>query len=85
MISPFAPPPMEPCPLRLGQRVTVSPRSKYASEWPGEHTVVGLSWDYQSGGKVYVAIASDDDITCRHGATDGWSVDDLVAVAPPRA
>jgi hypothetical protein len=67
------------CPFHLGQRVTVSPTAKYASDWPGEYLVVGLSWHYQYGmGEVDVTIASADDIANRDGSTDGWSIEDLL-------
>lgn len=70
----------EVCPYRIGSRVKINPANKYASEWPGNYAVVGITWEYQRGDGygINVAIASDDEISARHGSTDGWRVGDLL-------
>lgn len=70
----------EICPFRIGSRVTVNPRNKFAAEWPGNYAVVGIAWDYQNGDgtKLNISIASDEEIAARHGATDGWKPEDLL-------
>lgn len=70
----------EICPYRIGSRVRINPKNKYASEWLGNYAVVGITWDYQKGDglSINIAIASDDEISGRQGSTDGWSPDDLI-------
>lgn len=74
----------ETCPFRIGERVTVNPKNKYADSWPGDYAVVGVVWEYQDGDgtRLNIAIADDDDIAMGNGSTDGWRVDDLL---PARA
>lgn len=65
-------------PFRIGSKVRVTERAKYAADWPGVYVVVGLTWEYQRGdGRVNIAIAADDEIEHGLGSTDGWTVDDL--------
>jgi hypothetical protein len=65
-------------PFRLGSKVKVAASNPYASEWPGTYVVTGMEWDYRRGPYVFnITIASDEDIVHGHGATDGWSADDL--------
>lgn len=68
------------CPYRIGSRVRINPKNIYASEWPDNYAVVGITWDYQRGDghSINLAIAHDNDIIGRYGSTDGWSPDDLI-------
>lgn len=68
------------CPYRIGSRVKVSPKNKFAAEWPGNYAVVMIEWDYQKHPYtgINIAIAHDDEIKDRHGWTDGFTPDDLL-------
>lgn len=68
------------CPFRIGQRVRVSPNYKFEEWLDGVFVVVSLDWEYQKGDghPINIGIASDDEITARLGATDGFSPDDLI-------
>lgn len=65
-----------PCPFQVGDSVTVH-HPEYGDEWPGEHTVTGVEWQYQRGGRFNIFIASDDDIRTKCGPTDGWHLEHL--------
>jgi hypothetical protein len=69
---------IEECPFHVGQRVTVSPNCEYASDWPGQYVITGIRWKYQGEGRIDISIASDDEITKRHGDTDGFRPHDLL-------
>lgn len=74
----------EQCPFTIGSRVQVRRDNAFASDWPDVYSVVMVEWRYQEGigDRINIAIASDDEIKGRCGWTDGWSPDDLSAVAP---
>lgn len=69
------------CPLKIGDLVKVSPKCRYAADWPGTYIVTGMRWEYQRrAGAINLAIAAEDEIVRGDGETDGFSVDDLIFV-----
>jgi len=82
MRSPIEKQMVEICPFRIGQRVEVSPKCKYADEWRGVYVIVGMRWEYQRSAEINIEIASDEDIQRSYGSTDGFRPADLVHAQP---
>lgn len=74
-------------PLKVGDRVTVSPNYIHAGEWQDTYLVVGIRWDYQRGrgNDLDISIATEDEICSRYGCTDGFGPRDLVFVERPQS
>lgn len=68
------------CPLRVGQRVTVT--GTFAGDWPGEYVITAIQWQYNIGdGRGFdISIASDEEIQRHYGDTDGFSVAELIPI-----
>ncbi len=82
ILETFRAPSAETLALTVGQKVTISPDYKYASEWPGEYFVTQIRWEFQTGDGLdcSIAIASADDIQHRYGDTTDFAPKDLVPV-----
>lgn len=78
--------PTDLCPLRLGQRVLVSPTYRHAADYRDTvYRITAMTHDYRRGAyDVNIAIATDEEIAAQMGSTDGFASTDLIPVAEPR-